>query len=78
MALFLFVTTWFIDWDLKWGPYRVKLSTFVFWALSNVIIGYGWLISLKTQDLFKKFNDIAAKDFGALNGGGAQGGNSPR
>ena len=29
------------------------------------------------RDLFKKFNEIAAKDFGAINGG-AQGGNSPR
>lgn len=26
------------------------------------------------RDLFKKFNDIAAKDFGALNGSNGQGG----
>jgi len=30
------------------------------------------------KDLFKKFSDIAAKDFGAINGAGAQGNSSPR
>jgi hypothetical protein len=30
------------------------------------------------KDLFKKFNDIAAKDFGALNGQGGAGGAPPR
>ena len=51
-----FLTTWIIDWYVKWGD--IKIFCFFFWALSILIVGYSWRIIVKTLDLFKKYKLI--------------------